>query len=88
MTRRCAACGAQHHPRTDPVVIMLVTDGDRLLLGRQRPWPPGRYSALAAVSWDPARASRRRWCARWRGGRRPVPIPRYVSSQPWPFPPP
>ena len=44
-----AARGAapQHHPRTDPVVIMLVTDGDRVLLGRQPVWPPGRYSALA-----------------------------------------
>ena len=33
--RVCPVCGAQHHPRTDPVVIMLVTDGDRALLGRQ-----------------------------------------------------
>ena len=43
----CDRCGTQHHPRTDPVVIMLVTDGDRVLLGRQSTWPPGRYSALA-----------------------------------------
>ena len=43
----CPNCGAEHHPRTDPVVIMLVTDGDRLLLGRQAAWPTGRYSALA-----------------------------------------
>ena len=35
LTRMCPNCGAEHHPRTDPVVIMLVTDGDRLLLGRQ-----------------------------------------------------
>ena len=45
--RSCPNCGAQHHPRTDPVVIMLVVDGDRVLLGRQPTWPPGRYSALA-----------------------------------------
>ena len=45
--RVCPRCGAEHHPRTDPVVIMLVTDGDRVLLGRQPTWPPGRYSALA-----------------------------------------
>src|SRR6185437_3004513 len=31
--RRCPACGAEHHPRTDPVVIMLVHDGDRAMLG-------------------------------------------------------
>ena len=36
-----------HHPRTDPVVIMLVTDADRVLLGRAPSWPPRRYSALA-----------------------------------------
>ncbi len=46
--RRCPD-GHSHHPRTDPVVIMLVVDpaADRVLLGRQRTWPPGRYSALA-----------------------------------------
>ena len=37
LLRVCPACGAEHHPRTDPVVIMLVVDGerDRVLLGRQ-----------------------------------------------------
>ena len=34
--RRCIdpACNTMHFPRTDPAVIMLVTDGDRALLGR------------------------------------------------------
>ena len=45
--RHCPACGTDHHPRTDPVVIMLVIRGDDVLLGRQAAWPPGRYSALA-----------------------------------------
>lgn len=45
--RDCPACGGQHFPRTDPVVIMLAVDGDRCLLGRQRQFPPGMYSALA-----------------------------------------
>ncbi|HEY4280407.1 MAG TPA: NUDIX-like domain-containing protein, partial [Conexibacter sp.] len=45
--RRCPVCGTEHHPRTDPVVIMIVLDGDRVLLGRQASWPAGRYSALA-----------------------------------------
>jgi NAD+ diphosphatase len=49
LLRVCPACGAEHHPRTDPVVIMLVVDAerDRVLLGRQASWPPRRYSALA-----------------------------------------
>ena len=42
--RLCERCGTHHHPRTDPVVIMLVTGPDRLLLGRQSSWPGGRYS--------------------------------------------
>ena len=49
LLRVCPACGAEHHPRTDPVVIMLVVDEerDRVLLGRQASWPERRYSALA-----------------------------------------
>ncbi len=44
----CPGCRRQHFPRTDPAVIMLVTDDDdRCLLGRQRSWPEGRYSTLA-----------------------------------------
>jgi len=48
--RRCtdAACNAMHFPRTDPAVIMLVTDGNRALLGRNKNFPlPGMYSTLA-----------------------------------------
>src|SRR6478672_3797135 len=43
---RACPNGHQTHPRTDPVVIMLVVDpaGDRVLLGRQPSWPAGRYS--------------------------------------------
>src|SRR5205085_806985 len=47
LVRQCPACGTHHFPRTDPVVIMLVTDRDRALLGRKAEWPPGRYSTLA-----------------------------------------
>jgi NAD+ diphosphatase len=43
----CSVCERQHFPRADPAVIMLVTDGDRALLGRQPSWPEGRYSTLA-----------------------------------------
>ncbi|WP_229698305.1 NAD(+) diphosphatase [Wenjunlia tyrosinilytica] len=46
--RRCAACGAEHYPRTDPAVIMLVVDDqDRCLLGNHALWPQGRFSTLA-----------------------------------------
>ena len=48
--RRCTntACNTMHFPRTDPAVIMLVTDGERALLGRNKNFPlPGMYSTLA-----------------------------------------
>ena len=84
--RVCPVCGTQHHPRTDPVVIMLVTDGDRALLGRQAQWPAGRYSALAGFvepgeSLEEAVARE----VREETGVR-VDDVRYRSSQPWPFP--
>jgi NAD+ diphosphatase len=84
--RRCTACGAMHFPRTDPVVIMLVTRGNRLLLGRSPGWPPGMYSCLAGFvePGETVEAAVRREVAEETGivvG--PV---RYVASQPWPFP--
>src|SRR5258706_14983885 len=45
--RECPSCKAEHFPRTDPVVIMLVTSGDKCLLGRQKQFPPGMWSCLA-----------------------------------------
>jgi NAD+ diphosphatase len=86
IVRRCGRCGAEHHPRTDPVVIMLVTDGDRVLLGRQPSWPKGRYSALAGFvepgeSLEEAVAREVREEAGVEVG-----PPAYVASQPWPFP--
>ena len=45
--RDCPSCKAEHFPRTDPVVIMLVTHGDRCLMGRQKQFPPGMWSCLA-----------------------------------------
>jgi NAD+ diphosphatase len=84
--RRCPACGTDHHPRTDPVVIMLVCDGDRAVLGRQAHWPAGRYSALAGFvepgeSLEEAVARE----VREECGVRVTDV-RYRSSQPWPFP--
>jgi NAD+ diphosphatase len=45
--RECSSCKAEHFPRTDPVVIMLVTSGEKCLLGRQKQFLPGMYSCLA-----------------------------------------
>jgi NAD+ diphosphatase len=88
LLRRCPACGSEHHPRTDPVVIMLVVDEqrDRVLLGRQPSWPPGRYSALAGFvepgeSLEDAVAREVLEESGVEVGRA-----RYDSSQPWPFP--
>ena len=45
--RECGSCKAEHFPRTDPVVIMFVSLGDKALLGRQKQFMPGMYSCLA-----------------------------------------
>lgn len=84
--RACEACGAEHFPRVDPVVIMLAEHEGRILLGRQRPWPTGQFSALAGFlepgeSLEDAVA---RELFEEAGIR--VRDVRYVASQPWPFP--
>ena len=82
------ACVNDHvaHPRTDPVVIMLVVDGDRCLLGRQPSWPPGRYSALAGFV-EPGEALEAAVAREvWEEARVRVGEVRYRASQPWPFP--
>jgi NAD+ diphosphatase len=85
--RRCPACGAEHYPRTDPAVIMLVTDeDDRALLGRQVHWPTGRFSTLAGFV-EPGESIERsvvREVAEESGVM--VGEVTYVASQPWPFP--
>jgi NAD+ diphosphatase len=84
--RACPNCGAEHHPRTDPVVIMLVERGDDILLGRQPRWPKGRYSALAGFV-EPGETLEEAVAreVREESGIE-IGTPRYVSSQPWPFP--
>ncbi len=82
----CPQCGLEHYPRTDPAVIVSVTDGERLLLGRQAEWQPRRYSTLAGFVepgesleqtvirevFEESRVRVRSCC--------------YLASQPWPFP--
>lgn len=84
--RSCPACGAQHFPRTDPVVIMLVTHGNSVLLGRSPGWPEGMYSLLAGFvePGETMEAAVRREVLEETGVRcGPV---SYLASQPWPFP--
>ncbi|HEX8526372.1 NAD(+) diphosphatase [Allosphingosinicella sp.] len=84
--RRCAACGAEHFPRVDPVVIMLAEHEGRVLLGRQPQYPPGRYSALAGFV-EPGESIEEAVARELEeeAGIAASEV-RYVASQPWPFP--
>ena len=84
--RECTSCGAMHFPRTDPVVIMLVTRGDACLLARQARFAPGMYSCIAgfvAPGETLEDAVRRE---SWEEAGLRVGNVRYLASQPWPFP--
>jgi NAD+ diphosphatase len=85
-SRKCEACGAEHYPRVDPVVIMLATHEGRVLLGRQPRFPPRRYSALAGFVevGESIEAAVARELFEEAGVR--ASGVRYVASQPWPFP--
>jgi NAD+ diphosphatase len=84
--RTCPACGAQHFPRTDPVVIMLVTRGNAVLLGRSPGWPEGMFSVLAGFvePGETLEAAVRREVLE-EAGITCGPVG-YLASQPWPFP--
>ena len=84
--RDCAACGSHHFPRTDPVVIMLITNGNNVLMGRSPGWPEGMYSLLAGFiePGETMEAAVRREVFEESGVR--VSDVRYLASQPWPFP--
>ncbi|MBC7655710.1 MAG: NAD(+) diphosphatase [Frankiaceae bacterium] len=83
---RCAPCGVEHYPRTDPAIIVAVSDGERLLLGRQASWPEKRWSVLAgflepgeSLEQTVAREVMEEAGVRIRNCQ-------YLASQPWPFP--
>lgn len=84
--RKCPQCGKQHFPRTDPVVIMAITSGDKLLLGRGPTWPERMYSLLAGFvePGETIETAVRREV--YEESRIVVGPMRYVASQPWPFP--
>jgi NAD+ diphosphatase len=81
-----AGCGTEFFPRIDPAIIVLVTAGTKALLGRQKSWPAGRYSALAGFV-EPGETVEEavvREVEEETGVR--VEAVRYFASQPWPFP--
>jgi NAD+ diphosphatase len=80
------ACGAEQFPRLDPAIIVLISDGERVLLGRQASWPAMRYSTIAGFV-EPGESLEdavRREVLEETGVR--VDRVHYHSSQPWPFP--
>lgn len=84
--RTCLACDAKHFPRTDPVVIMLITRGNKVLIGRSHFWPEGMYSLLAGFvePGETIEAAVRREVVEESSIR--VGKVSYIASQPWPFP--
>ncbi len=85
---RCTdpSCAQEFYPRIDPAIIVLVSDGERALLGRQASWPPRRYSTIAGFV-EPGE-SLEDAVAREVLEETGVAVHdiRYQSSQPWPFP--
>ncbi len=84
--RNCGTCGASHFPRTDPCVIMLITHGNKVLLGRSPHWPEKMYSLLAGFMepGETIEAAVRREVVE-ESGIKVGPVG-YMTSQPWPFP--
>ena len=84
--RDCPNCKVEHFPRTDPVVIMLVTSGDKVLLGRQKHFLPGMYSCLAGFveAAETIEDAVRREIFEEAGVR--CTDVHYYMTQPWPYP--
>ena len=80
------ADGHEVFPRIDPAIIVLVTDAERALLGRQPGWPPGRYSTIAGFV-EPGESLEDAVIREVREETGvEVAALNYHSSQPWPFP--
>jgi NAD+ diphosphatase len=86
LARNCPSCGLQHYPRISPAAIVLIQDGDRLLLARSPHFAPGVYSTIAGFV-DPGESLEETVV---REVREEVGVElrnvRYFDSQPWPFP--
>jgi NAD+ diphosphatase len=86
LAKRCTRCGMMHYPRLSPAAIVLVRNGEKILLARSPGFPPGLYSVLAGFV-EPGESIEE---AVGREVREEVGIEvtnvRYFGSQPWPFP--
>lgn len=84
---RCDACDLEHYPRSDPSMLVQVSDDrDRCLLGRQAGWPPAMWSVLAGFV-EPGESIEDTVIREvWEEARIKVSGMRYFASQPWPFP--
>jgi len=83
---RCQDCGSEHYPRTDPAVIAAISDGERLLLGRNANWAAQMYSTLAGFV-EPGETLEQTLIREvWEESSVRVKTCRYLASQPWPFP--
>ena len=84
--RDCPACERSHFPRTDPVVITLITHENKVLVGRSPHWPEKMYSLLAGFMepGETIEAAVRRETLE-ESGIKVGPVT-YLASQPWPFP--
>jgi NAD+ diphosphatase len=83
---QCQPCNINLYPRISPCVIVVVTDGERCLLGRQASWPEGRFSALAGFleAGESAEQALHREVFEEVGVH--IENIRYIASQTWPFP--
>ncbi len=84
--QHCGGCRAEHFCRTDPVVIMLITHRNSVLIGRSRDWPNGMHSLLAGFV-EPGETIEAAVCREtYEETGVTVEQVRYLASQPWPFP--
>lgn len=82
----CSGCGLVVYPQTHPAAIMCVSDGEKILLGRQAAWPEKRWSLLAGFI-EPGESPEQTVLREvWEESGVKVERVRYVASQPWPMP--
>lgn len=84
--KQCPGCRYQHFPHLHPAIIVLVHDGDRVLLARKPGWAPGRYALIAGFvdNGESLEAAVRREVKEEVGA--DVDSIQYIGSQNWPFP--
>lgn len=85
--KHCTACAHITYPRTDPAIIVAITDdAERLLLIHGATWQPGRYSVVAGFveAGESLEAAVVREALEETGIK--ISQASYCASQPWPFP--